>query len=209
LFLCLSAGAFLAAQRGRFVAAGAAAALAAVTRASGILLVPILALIYLAARDFDGRRIRADVVSLLLPFAALAAHAAYLGRLSGDSLALVHAQAAWGRHLAWPWQTLTIKGHLYVGQVDRIAIAAFIGASAALVIQRRWTWALYTALSLLPVLLSGTPMSATRILSVVFPAFVALAILARSERAQLAVALPCFAMQILLFVNWVRFDWAG
>lgn len=94
LFLCLSAGAFLAAERDRRLLAGILVALAAVTRLQGaVLALPIWLLLFLR----DGRRLRPSQAWLLLgPLAA----AAFLGGASvfaGGAGAYGAAQAAWGR----------------------------------------------------------------------------------------------------------------
>ena len=94
LFLCLSTGAFLAAERDRRLLAGILIALAAVTRLQGaVLAVPIWLLLFLR----DGRRVRPSQAWLLLgPLAAVA----FLGGVSilaGGAGAYGAAQAAWGR----------------------------------------------------------------------------------------------------------------
>jgi hypothetical protein len=74
---------------------------------------------------------------------------------------------------------------------------------------RRPDWLVYAALSLGPILFSGVPMSAARILVVVFPGFVALAHLTRREGVHLATCLLLFGLQVLVFTSWARFYWAG
>lgn len=209
LFLLLSVGAFLAAHRGRWWSAGVCAGLAAATRATGIFLAPALAWTYLAQRGFSLRRVRADVAALALPIIALALHAANVARVSGDWLGMFHVQAAWHRHFAWPWRTLNVRGHRFMGQVDRFAMFGFIGLTTVLAALRRVDWLLYAALSLGPILFSGVPMSAARLLVVVFPGFAALAWLTRREGVHLATSLLLFGMQIAMFTSWARFYWAG
>ncbi len=94
LFLCLSTGAFLAAERDRRALAGILVALAAMTRLQGaVLALPVWLVLFL----HDGRRLRASQAWLLLgPLAALA----ILGGvtlIAGGPQAYGSAQAAWGR----------------------------------------------------------------------------------------------------------------
>jgi hypothetical protein len=209
LFLLLSAGAFLAAHRKRWWIAGALAALGAVTRATGILLTAPLAWAYLSEKRWSLREVRADVTALLLAPSALAIHAWSVGRLTGDPFALLHAQAGWGRKLSPPWVTLSRKGHnRYVGHFDRFSIVGISALVARLPVFARPEWTLYAALSLLPVLLSGVPLSATRLLSVVFPAFIPLAELGRNERVHFAIVVGLLTIQIAFFTSWSRFYWA-
>ena len=85
LFLALSAGAFLAAQRGRSWTAGICGGLAVATRLVGLALLPALLLLL-------WRRGTARLAPLLLLPAALGAYMAYLHEHVGDALAFQHAQ---------------------------------------------------------------------------------------------------------------------
>jgi hypothetical protein len=129
LYLALSVGLFYAARRGRFLTAGALAALAAATRSAGIvLLLPALMLYvygpredrapdFAAARGLAPRyRLRKDVLWLALAPLGLLAYMLYLSLAGGDALAPFHAQDVWGRHFAGP----------YVGAWDGLR-AAFDG----------------------------------------------------------------------------------
>jgi hypothetical protein len=209
IFLLLSVGAFLSGHRGRWWWAGAFAALAAATRATGIFLAPALAVTYMAQRSWSIRRVRLDAAALLLPAVALALHAANVARVSGDPLAVFHVQSAWHRHFAWPWRTVNVRGDRFMGQVDRFAMFGFIGLTTALTALRRLDWFVYAALSLGPILFSGVPMSAARLLVVVFPGFVALAQATRREGLHLVICLLLFGLQIAMFTSWARFYWAG
>ena len=88
LFLALSAGAFLAAQRGRGWIAGISGGLAVATRLVGLALLPALLLLLWPRR----RRDLARVAPLLLLPDALAAYMLYLHEHVGDWLAFQHAQ---------------------------------------------------------------------------------------------------------------------
>ena len=94
LFLCLSVGALLAAERDRRALAGILLAVAALARLQGaVLIVPIWLILFLR----DGRRLRVSQAWVLLgPLAALA----FLGAVAafaGGADAYGAAQAAWGR----------------------------------------------------------------------------------------------------------------
>jgi hypothetical protein len=99
LFLALSAGAFLAALRGRSWTAGILGAFAVGTRLLGLALVPPL-LLLLRPRGRDARELARPLPVLLLP-AALAGYALYLHEHLGDALAFQHAQHRfWLRHMS-------------------------------------------------------------------------------------------------------------
>jgi hypothetical protein len=92
LFLLLAVGAFLAAERRRWWTMGLLYGLAALTRLPGVLLgIPLLMLMVRSL----GPRPRLGWLALGLGPAALAGFYAWLGAVTGDFLANLHAQAAW------------------------------------------------------------------------------------------------------------------
>lgn len=94
LFLALAAGAFLAASRGRAVAAGVLGGLATGTRLLGLALLPALAILLWRGRD--PRSLLRLAPLLLLP-AAIGLYALYLDATLGDPWAFRHAQLEWDR----------------------------------------------------------------------------------------------------------------
>jgi hypothetical protein len=209
LFLLLSAGAFLAAQGGRWWIAGACAALAALTRSTGILVTPALVVLYASQPPDPGRRFRWDALALLIAPAALLAHALHLASISGDPMAMLHAQSAWGRAPTAPWETLARTPHPVMGPLELCGVALFVALAIALLVQREYALGAFAGLSLCPVLLSGTLMSSTRFLAVVFPAFIPLARLGANEHADRVVVVVFGFLQAVLFVAWSRFYWVA
>jgi hypothetical protein len=94
LFLALAAGAYLAATRGRPMAAGVLGGLATGTRLLGLALLPALALVLWRGRD---ARSLARLAPLLLIPAAVGLYALYLDWRLGDPWAFTSAQADWNR----------------------------------------------------------------------------------------------------------------
>ena len=94
LFLALAAGAFLAAMRGRPVAAGILGGLATGTRLIGLALLPALALLLWRGRE---PRALLRLAPLLLLPAAVGLYALYLDMKLGDPWAFTSAQADWNR----------------------------------------------------------------------------------------------------------------
>jgi hypothetical protein len=96
LFLLLALAAFALAERGRWLPAWTAAALALVTRIAGLALLPALLLI--AWRSPDRRRAAAGAV---IPVAVFAAYPAYLAASTGDGWAFLRSQHLWHRHFSY------------------------------------------------------------------------------------------------------------
>ena len=206
LFLLTSVGAFYAARTGRWAWAGIAAAGAAATRSSGVLLLAPLAAIYVSGRGWRPSR---DAAWLLLGPLGLGAYALYLGLAHGDALAFLDVQQAWYRHFAGPlggaWDGLVAgfegarqllsgsREHVYFQQAGgdpfRVAsmnlmllaflVFALVGTFG---VWRRLSspYALWTAVALLlPLSFPVGPqplMSLPRFLAVLFPLFMWLAI---------------------------------
>jgi hypothetical protein len=96
LFLLLTLAAFALAERNRFAAAGLVTGLAILTRASGLALLPALAL--LAWRHRDRGHALAGV-ALAIPVAAI--YPLVLWQQLGDPWAFSDAQDRWHRYLSW------------------------------------------------------------------------------------------------------------
>ncbi len=94
LFLALSIGAFLAAEKSRRPVAGLLLALACLCRFQGIVLVLPLAIVLLRQ---DGWRPRPSLAWLLLGPAAALGFLLYVGAITGSATAYLDAQGAWGR----------------------------------------------------------------------------------------------------------------
>lgn len=211
LYLALAAATFFFAQRERWGAAAATGFLLGLTRSTGVLLAPALVLLYLSQRGWSLRRVRWDALAVAAAPAGLAAHAAHLALLTGDPLALFHAQVGWRRTLATPWRTLLhpIAFHAKMGHLERGAAVLFLALGLALLAMRRWALAAFALLSLAPVLSSGTLMSTTRFAAVIFPAFVPLARAGEREAVDRAVVVLFTFAQAILFFAWSRFYWVA
>jgi hypothetical protein len=224
LFLLLGAGSMLAALRGRWAIAGALGLLAALTRPHGVLVAVPLGWIALFPPVLpgsgagapgglaNGPRRRAGLAAAALPLAGLALHALHLARVTGDPLALFHAQAAWARGLSAPWTTLLHPRdlHPFLGPLEAASLA-LVAATGAWLLRQSATrpLGLLALASLVPVLLSGTLVSSTRFAAATFPAFVALGMLGRRAWVDRALLLLLTPLQAALFLLWSRFFWVG
>jgi len=199
LFLLLIAGACYAFEQGRLPLAGAAGLLAGLTRPNGVMLSVVLGLLALAPlrRRERGwvRRTSAGLVAAAMPAVGMLLYSAFIYRLTGNPLAWLEAQAAWGRkldstaaHYAWIWRTLADEGVLaYVRTVPAEALQVVpVVFSLALVwpVWRRIgpAYAVFILGNLLPPLIQGGLLSLGRFTATLFPQFLALALLVPPER---------------------------
>lgn len=106
LFLMLMLACFTFAKRRQWWLAGLFGGLLALTRSLGVIIILPLLYEYLKQRQFRLRQINASVLWLFLIPVGLGIFSFYNYRLTGDWLAFMHAQAAWGRSLREPLRVI-------------------------------------------------------------------------------------------------------
>jgi hypothetical protein len=232
LYLALSVGAFLAAERRRWAVAGIAAGLAILTRPTGVMLLPALAVLAWRAAPRAGAFLR---LAIALPIAAI--WPIWLWATFGHPFEFLDAEKnTWQRHLSnagpfgglWNglvagWKSLvqfTAGGNHFPGADDSLqaaglnleALAATIFVLVLGVVAWRRLGAAYGVFVLASVALPlSSPTAIYPLLSMprfvlgVFPVFIALALIATGPRAS-AFVITTFA--ILLGIDLARWvEW--
>lgn len=213
LFLLLVVAGFCAAFERRWWLVGIISALLALTRVQGLLAVAALGWIYMEARGWRLRDIRADALWFGLAPAALLAHLYYLYTLTGRYLAPWEAQVAWERNkyglLNGLWLQISAPS-LDVYKIDGLLMLFFLGCG----IYMLWklpskSYGIYTILMCVMPVLTGMLISGTRYIVVVFPVFLLLGQkLARREYYDL-LRILWFTLQILYFAGWSIYYWVA
>jgi Mannosyltransferase (PIG-V) len=219
LFFLCAILALWAARRGRWPAAGVAAAAAALTRPVGVLLGPILAVEAIHAWREGGRRPLGPILWSAVPVVGLLAYLGFWGMTAGDWFAPFNQQAQWQRGPSFPWTTLvegTREAFRWLGAypggyhlADWLVVVPMLGAAGYALIRFRPVFGLYAwagILAPLSLTFPGRPlMSMPRFLVVLFPLSWAVADLSLRGRIPhtLVVGLYAGALGIfaLLFVN--------
>lgn len=208
LFLATTALACLLATRGRWLMASIVGAIATLSRPYGVMIALPLLWLYLSSRDFRLSRVRLDGLGLLLVPATLLGLLLVMRPLTGHLLAPFGAQAAWHRHLSWPWDTL-FRGFYFEGSITRIqqclALAVVALSIWALLRLPSRAYGLYALVITVPSLLSGTLMGIGRHAVVVFPVYMVLAVMTRRERVHAWLQAVNLTVQVLFMAAWVRF----
>ncbi len=190
----------------RIWAAGIAAFFAALTRNQGVLLVVPLAGAYWhiarASRAAPGvwRWVRLEMLAVAMPVAGILLFAGWQALVFHRADAFLAVQAAWGRALAPPWVGMVaavdkvlaggpLQAPTILSIMDLLAALGFLGLLAVGMRQRLpWTWLAYAAGAWLmdvsaPALGGESPLlSMTRLVLVLFPGFVSLAMLVESGK---------------------------
>jgi hypothetical protein len=220
LFLLLAVAAFWYARRGRWIGAGIAGALAALTRSVGIALAPALAIEALHRRAEGRGHAWPGLLAAAATSTGTLAYAGWWELRAGDALAPLTRQRSWERVFSWPWASLwdgTLAAFRYVGGanggywlIDWVIVVPFLVAAGYAVARYRPSYGVFVLVSvLIPlsfVFEDRTLMSMPRFALVVFPAFWAAAELAERRRVPrwaLASLGACgIGLLALLTVNW-------
>lgn len=220
LYFCLAGWSLTFAYEGRWRAAGAIATMAAMTRIPGLALFPAIVLEYLRRHDFDLRSLKKQLPSLMILAAGPIIIAAYYEWRYGDPLAFLYArQQGWNRAsglaafvrdydyflrgsvfscsglgecLREFEPTRTLLGYWYLALIPT-SVALVLYAARTLGVGLT-TWVLISVAMALLNGLDGTG----RFTAVLFPVFIALALLLRT-RAAFLVACAFFVPFLLLF----------
>jgi Mannosyltransferase (PIG-V) len=185
LFLLLSVSSFRAAVKNSWWLAGLLGGLAAATRITGLCLLPVLAVIYWQRE----RSINARILALLLIPAGVVPYMILLHRLTGNALAFLDIQAAWGHSFGFFLQPIWeyIKSPFDVNQrwdfrfLNFLAAILGFGCSIVLLLKKRWAMATYTLLCVIIPLTAMRLQSLTRYIMIAFPIFIVLAEAGKSK----------------------------
>jgi Mannosyltransferase (PIG-V) len=222
LYLLLVLAAFVLAERGRFGWAGVVTGLAILTRVTGVALLPALVLLAWRRRD----RLR-SLAGLALAVPVAAAYPLLLWQQIDDPWAFVHAQERWHRHLsaAGPfggiWDALTNwvppgadHAHaLAVSAEALVALALFVPLTV--VAWRRFgaPYGLFAAVSLaIPLSLPSDRwplLSMPRFGLVIFPLFMALAVLGGRPRVHTAIVAVSSLFLGIVVAQWALWQWVA
>jgi hypothetical protein len=220
LFLATTVASFWFARTRHPWLAGIAGGAAGLTRLQGGLL--LLPLGYLAGRDLRaGRLAPRDAPAWVLPAVGVFLALAYPRLIIGETGSPFDLQQAWGARLAAPWQSIgdALSHIARTGDpIEVLNVITVVGLTVVAVYGFRklpLEYGLYALASLSLLWLRDTEnlsplMSAARYGLVIFPCFMIAALVLRSRRGIAAGLLAVSAaIQIALFVYWVRWGFVG
>jgi len=175
-FLLFVVGTLAMARKGHWLAAGCWAALAVLTRNFGILLLAPMAVYFLQQeiapsttmagratnllKVYKSKRLPSFIVAVLLPCLALIGFMTFLYFRTGDFLAFLTIQMAWGRNADWPFLAL-FNPFFNITQFPLSlwpsVMAGWVAAGLcfALVWKRQWAHAVFSTIGLTILLTAG------------------------------------------------------
>jgi mannosyltransferase PIG-V len=216
LFLLGTLGAFYHFSKQQFGRAALWGVLVGLTRLNGSMLSLPLALLAIQSARPHQSNVKAFAAAAA-PIAGLAIYAAFIWRTTGDPLAFLTGQLAWGRTyqglgaLVSTQYSIIAKTGLsgYVGTpgYDVLnAIGALFAIATIYPVARRvgFAYALFMAINILPAMANGGLLSAGRFSSVLFPAFIWLAaVIPLNHRAGWIASFAALqAYNAALFYTW-------
>jgi len=215
LFLLGTIGAFYHFSRGEFGRSAMWGLLVGLTRLNGALLA--LPLAVLAIQSVRSRRTLGTLAAVAAPLGGLVFYGLFVWQMTGEPLAFVTGQRAWGRTyqglgtlVAHQYSIIAktgVSGYVGTPGYDVLnALGALFAVATIYPVARRLglAYGLYVALNILPAMAIGGLLSAGRFSSVLFPAFIWLAA-AIPERHRVAWIASFGALQAYnaaLFYTW-------
>jgi hypothetical protein len=183
LFLALSLGAFLAARKGSWRAAGVLGLLAGMTRVNGLALAPALLCEAYAQWRAGGRRWRWEWLWCLAPCAGFGLYLLVNYAVFGDPFQFLRAQETyWQKRLTWPWvgvagswRALWTRGPsdaLLVGGQELLFVALGLGCAAWAAARTRASYAVWAGANWLLWTSTKFVLSVPRYTLVLFPLFI-------------------------------------
>jgi len=222
LFLALSVGAIFAARRRHWWVAGGCAALAALTRSVGLLLITPLAVELVAdvrSRRVDGGGLRKVHVAVLAPVVAFFGYWLWVALALNIGGGPLEAASNWGQHFTAPWVAIAqsipvVLGGNHMEELVNLLTVACVIALVPFMWRRVPASYLAYAVVMIPVLCFRTAlttplMSSDRYALVIFPVFVLLAMLAKRRWVRWPLYLGFAAAQLTLFVMFARASFIG
>lgn len=215
LFLFLVVASFYQGVRGRWWAAGAFGALASAARVNGVLLLPALLLLYWQRND-KSFKLRRDVLWLLLVPLGLLLFMFYLWTITGNPLAFKDILVTWNRRNGFFLFTLLnyLSNPLDLIEPWNFRLMNFASAILCFVVayywarRREWTLSFYTLAAVVLPLSSMSLVALSRYTAVVFPVFIALALVGRRKRVDQTIRVVfvvLFALMTIFFAAMFSF----
>jgi Gpi18-like mannosyltransferase len=214
-FLLTIMCAFLFAERKRWVWAGLSAAAAGATRVVGIVAAIGLVLVYLEQIGFAWRKIRANILWLLVGLVGPGSYMLFLWMKFGNPLQFIKSQyvPGWGEGVNFQSAIETIKalfspGAIITGQIPGMEVFhlfAFIIAVVVLALVVRRLRPAYMIWAVLTILASFSLWrSMGRFLIVVFPLYIATALLFTGKKFEFVLGISCLFLGLftILFTHW-------
>ncbi len=219
LFLALTLASFYYARKDRWALSGVIGMLAAATKITGIILLPVLVIEYLSQREYKKENIRKDILWILVIAIGFVLYLVLNYITYGDPLKFLEIQGEhWSKSLAIP-----TKGFLnaWVGIFGRtpeysmsVGLFEIVFSVLGLILiiysffRLRFSYSLYALATWLIITSTSFWQSIPRYTLTIFPIFIALAIIGRRKEINYIIIFLSLIFYALFLSLIVSFRWA-
>jgi hypothetical protein len=220
LFLALTLASFLFASRTRWWSAGIVGFLASLTRLQGIVLIVPFVYMYLRERGFRLKRVRLDLLGLLIiPCGALLFLAYQQVIVGSPGLADVY-QGQLHAQFVWPWanvlatlaKIISSQG-TFINVLNLSLAGVFLAMTVVTFRSLPREYGIYMAVTMLVLLLRRTTLqplvSMSRYVLILFPAFMLWGRWGRNPRVQRLIVYPSMALLLYLSGQFAMWGWVA
>ncbi|MGB2691482.1 MAG: glycosyltransferase family 39 protein, partial [Thermodesulfobacteriota bacterium] len=219
LFLALTIASFYYARNGKWALCGVIGMLAAMTRITGILLLPVLLIEYLHQKEFKKENVRTDILWIFVIGFGLLIYLIINYVTYGDPLKFLEIQSGhWGMHLSPPttgflnsWNVSNWgepNHQIHGGWVQIIFGLLGLVLTIYAFFRIRLSYSLYALVTWLIVTSTSLMISVPRFILTIFPIFIVLAIFGRKKWANYAIIFISLMLYSLFLSQFVLFRWA-
>jgi len=219
LFLALAIACFYYARKENWPLAGILGMLAAATRITGIILLPVLIIEYLHQKGYKWKDIKINALWIFVIALGLVFYLAINYYTFGDPLKFLEIQKQhWHKHLDFPSKGLisALGSVLWRGPRDIVtagfAEAVFgllgLGLTVYSFFRIRLSYAVFALLTWLVATSTSYWLSIPRYTLSMFPLFITLSLLGRQRVVNYAVLSVSIALYTLFLIQFIRFGWA-
>jgi len=217
VFLLLTVLSFYFAKKNKWLSASISGGLAVICRLSGVFLFVALLAQYIISEKKQNKKNYKNIFWLALMPLSLLGFMSYLKARTGSFFSFLSNQTAYNRKFTMPWQTIwnelrVFWAYIKTEQIIEATIIFWVFLALAisiyLLIKKRKeigaSYSIYCWLSILIPLFSGTTTSMGRYLLVLFPIFIAAALVEnkRFKLIWLSLGLLTLVYFSFLFVGW-------
>jgi Gpi18-like mannosyltransferase len=218
LFLALTLASFYYARKDRWALSGVIGMLAAATKITGIILLPVLVIEYLSQREYKKENIRKDVLWILVIAIGFVLYLVLNYITYGDPLKFLEIQSGhWSKHLAIPtegffdaWYSIFLRppaNSIYGGWFEIFFSVLGLILVIYSFFRLRLSYSLYVLATWLIVTSTSFWLSIPRYTLSMFPIFILLAVLGRRKEINYIVIFLSLIFYALFLSLFVRGRW--
>jgi Gpi18-like mannosyltransferase len=219
LFIMLSIAGFYYARKGNWILSGTVGMLAAATRITGIILLPILLIEYLQQKGFKLKEVRKDILWLSIIALGLIFYLILNYITFGNPFRFLEIQNAhWAKHLDFPYKGfLDALGSIFWRKPRDAMLAgwgeitfAFLGLALTIYsfFRIRLSYSLYALATWLLVTSTWFWLSIPRYTLSMFPIFIVLSLLGRRREVNYLVIFISLTLYAIFLAQFIKFNWA-